>query len=145
MFQFTIQAAKHNNFDAVCKIARNVLNSGLSADSFKKQYLKIIEDVDQIIMIAINSGHTIGFIHARRMSDMINGSYTEIVGIALLPYYQRRGGGTLLLLGVEQWSRQMLTPDIKCILNHENKAVQKLLTSCGYDENDSGVYEKTIV
>lgn len=145
MFRFTIQAAKHRDADAICKISKTVLNSELSPDELKKLYVEIIENVEQIVMIAVNSGHTVGFIHARRVRDIVLGYYTEIVAIALLPYYQDHGGGTSLLMGVEQWSRQMLTPELKCIIKNDNETVKRLLKSCSYKEKGLGVYEKTIV
>lgn len=145
MFRFTIQAAKHSNVDAVCRIASTVLHSEIPPDKLKRLYVEIIEDVEQIVMIAVNSGHAAGFIHARRVNDLVYGNYTEIAAIALLPYYQKHGGGTSLLLGVEQWSSQMLTSELKCIPKTENIAMKQLLTVCGYKKNVSGVFEKTIV
>ena len=145
MFHFTVQAAKHINADAVCKIADTVLHSEIPFDRLKRLYVEILEDVEQIVMVAVNSAHTVGFIHARRVSDLVYGSRAEIVTVALLPYYQRRGGGTALLFGVEQWSRQMLITDLKCAPKSDNEAVKHLLKRCGYIENELGVYEKTII
>ena len=145
MFQFTIRAAKHSDAEAVCRIAGTVLNSELPPDMLKRLYAKIIEDVEQIVMVAINSAHTVGFIHARQVKDLVLGKYTEIAAIALLPYYQKRGGGTSLLLGAEQWSRQMLTSKLKCIPKNDVTAIKQLLTVCGYEENVSGVLEKIII
>ena len=144
MFQFTVQAAKHKNVDAVCRISNTVLNSGLPHESLKKLYFDIIQDVEQIIMIAVNSGHTVGFAHARRVKDLVCGCYAELVTIALLPYYQRRGGGTSLMFGIEQWSRQMLTGDLRCFPKTDDPAVDRLLEGCGYIQNSSGVFEKTL-
>ena len=145
MFRFTIQAAQHSDVNAVCKIASTVLNSELPPDKLKQLYFEIIENVEQIILLAVNSAHTVGFIHARRVNDLVCGSYTGIVSIAFLPYYQRHGGGTELLYGVEEWSRQMLTPKLKCVLKSDNEAVRQLLKSGGYTESSPQNYEKTIV
>lgn len=145
MFRFTVQAAKHSDANAVCKIASTVLNPKIPPAKMKRQFFKIIEDIEQIVMVAVNSAHTVGFIHARRMDDLVYGSYTEIVTIALLPYYQKRGGGTSLLMGVEQWSRQMLITDLKCIKKINNIAADHLLKGCGYTQNPLGVFEKTII
>ena len=145
MFRFTVQAARHCNANAVCRITKEVLHSEMPPDTIRKLYFEIIEDVEQIIMIAVNSAHTVGFIHARIVNELVLGRYTEIVDIALLPYYQRHGGGTSLVLGVEQWSRQMLAPNIKCNLKSDNGAVKALLQGCGYVENGLGAFEKTIV
>ena len=145
MFQFTVLAAKHSDAEAICKISKSVLNSDIPPDELKSLYVEMIENVEQIVMIAVNSGHTVGFVHAKRVRDLVLGVYTDIAAIALLPYYQKRGGGTSLLLGVEQWSRQMLTPELKCILKNDNEAVKRLLKSCGYIDNSFGVFEKTIV
>ena len=145
MFKFIVKAAKHSDADAVCRIAATVMNSEIPPDRLKKVFLDIIENVDQIIMIAINSTHTVGFVHARHVRDLVLGDHTEISTIALLPYYQRRGGGTSLLLGVEQWSRQMLITKLRCSLNNDNLAAKQLLTGCGYLEKDQRVFEKTIV
>ena len=143
MFKFTVQAAKHSDADAVCNIARSVLNSEIPPDKLKKLYFEMIEDIGQIVMTAVNSGHIVGFIHARHVRDLVIGDHTEIVAIALLPYYQKRGGGTSLVLSVEQWSRQMLTPDIRC--RSDNIAVKHLLKDCGYTQNGNETFEKTIV
>lgn len=145
MFHFTVRAAKHSDINAMCKISQGVLGSSLQLENLEKLYIDIIEDVEQIVMVAVHSGHAAGFIHARRVNDLVCGCYTEIVTIALLPYYQRRGAGTLLVLGVEQWSSQMGTPNIKCVLKSDNEAVKVLLQSCGYVENGFGAFEKTIV
>ena len=145
MFQFTVQSANHSNVEAVCKISRKVLNSPLQIERMRRIYVEIIEDIEQIVMIAVHAGKAVGFIHAHRVNDLLCGTYSEISNVALLPYYQRRGAGTLLVLGVEQWSRQMITPDLKCILKSENEAVAALLKGCGYVENGLGAFEKTIV
>lgn len=145
MLHFTIQSAKRGDAEAVSKISEKVLEASISHDELKNLFLEIIEDVEQIIMTAINSAHTVGYIHARRVKDLVFGSYTELVSIALYPYYQKQGAGTSLLMGVEQWSRQMLTPKIKCIPRCDNEGMRRLLISCGYNENEHGIFEKTVV
>lgn len=145
MFHFTIRAAKHSDLNAVCKISQKVLSSALPFDELEKLYVNIIEDIEQIIMVAEHSGHVTGFIHAKRASDLTFGTYTEIVEIAMLPYYQRHGASKSLIFAVEKWSSQMVASNIKCILKSENEAVKALLLSCGYVETGLGAFEKTIV
>lgn len=145
MLHFTIQSAGLGEAEAICKISKKVLNTELSRDEIKRLFEEIFEDVEQIIMTAINSAHTVGFVHARRVKDFVRGSYTEIVSIGIYPYYQKQGAGTSLLLGVEQWSRQMLTPELKCIPPRDNEGMRRLLTGCGYVENGQGIFEKSIV
>lgn len=145
MFQFTVRAADHFDVNAICKITQRVFDPSFDETELRKLCIGIIEDIEQIVMVAVNSNHVVGFIHARRVTDMIFGSYTEISEIAMLPYYQRRGGGTSLVFGVEQWSSQMLTNKIKCILKSQNEAVKALLQGCGYVENGFGAFEKTTV
>lgn len=143
MFRFTIRAAKHGDINTICKISQRVLANQL--EDPEKLYVNIIEDVEQIVMVAVHSGHAAGFIHARRVSDMTLGTYTEIAEIAMLPYYQRCGGSKSLIFAVEKWSSQMVTPNLKCILKSKNEAVKTLLLSCGYVENGFGAFDKTIV
>lgn len=145
MFQFTVRAADHFDVNAICKITQKVFDPSIDEDELKRLCVGIIEDIEQIVMVAVNSNHVVGFIHARRVTDMIFGRYTEISEIAMLPYYQRRGGGSSLVFGVEQWSSQMLTNKIKCILKSQNEAVKALLLKCGYVENGLGAFEKTII
>lgn len=145
MFHFTVRAAKHSDINAVCKISQKVLGSALQLENLEKLYVNMIEDIEQIVMVAVHSGHVAGFIHARCVSDMTFGTYTEIIEIAMLPYYQRRGGSKALIFAIEQWSGQMGTPNIKCVLKSDNEAVKALLQSCSYVENGFGAFEKTIV
>lgn len=145
MFHFTIRAARHKDIADIYKICQDVLNVPLSPEKMTKVYVDIIEDTEQIVMLAVHAKRTVGFIHARRVNDLLLGTYSEIINIALKPYYQKRGAGTFLVLGVEQWSRQMVTPYLKCTLKSENAAVTALLKSCGYAENSPGAFEKTIV
>lgn len=145
MFRFTVRAAKHGDINSVCKISQKVLGSALQLEVLEKLYVNIIEDIEQIVMVAIHSEHTVGFIHAKRVSDLTFGTYTEISEIAMLPYYQRRGGSASMIFAVEQWSSQMVTTNLKCLLKSENEAVKALLLSCGYVENGFGAFEKTIV
>lgn len=145
MLQFTIQAAKHKDAKAVCRICGEVLSPELSPDKTEAMFTKIIEDLDQIVMVAFTSGHVAGFIHARQVRDLVLGQYVEIVRIAMSEYYQRKSGGTSLIFGVEQWCSQMQNHKVRCFLKSENEAMRSLLTRCGYQENGVGAFEKYIV
>lgn len=145
MLHFTIRAAEHNDTKAVCRICGEVLSPELSPDDTEAMFTKIIEDIDQIVMVAFISGHVCGFIHARRVSDILLGQYVEIVHVAMSEYYQRKSGGTSLIFGVEQWCAQMQDHKTMCFLKSENEAMRSLLTRCGYRENSVGAFEKYIV
>lgn len=145
MFRFNIMAAKHSNAKGVCNVAQRVLGAELPPEKMQKLFVEIIEDVEQIIMIAVHSGHTVGFVHARIVRDLVCGRYTEIVGIALLPYFRKRGCGISLMFAAEQWSSQMLVNKLQCNLKSDNETVKSLLIKCGYLENGLGAFEKTIV
>lgn len=145
MFRFTIQAAKHKDAKAVCRICGEVLTSEISPEITGAMFTKIIEDIEQIVMVAFISGHVAGFIHARIVRDLVLGQYVEIVNIAMAEYYQRKGGGTSLVQGVEQWCCQMQNHKTMCFLKSENEAMRSLLTRCGYLENSVGAFEKYIV
>lgn len=145
MLHFKIQAAKHKDAKAVCRICGEVLSSELPPEKITEMLTEIVEDAEQIIMVAFISGHVAGFIHARLMRDLVLGEYAEIVQIAMAEYYQRKGGGTSLVLGVEQWCSQMRRDKTICFLKSENEAMRSLLTRCGYRENTVGAFEKNIV
>lgn len=145
MFHFTIQAAVHKNVCALCAIRERVLGVSLSPEHLKRIYFEIIEDAEQIILLAFHSRKTVGYIHARRVNDFSCGEFTEISEIALLPYYQKRGAGTFLVLGVEQWARQMAVRVMKCNLKSDNEAMKALLKGCGFSESGLGAFEKTII
>lgn len=145
MFHFTIQAAVHKNVGALCTIRERVLGVSFPPERLKRIYFEIIEDVEQIVLLAFHSRKTVGYIHARRVNDFSSGEFTEISEIALLPYYQKRGAGTFLVLGVEQWGRQMALRAMKCNLKSDNEAMKALLKGCGFSESCPGAFEKTIV
>lgn len=143
--RFTIQAAKHKDSKAVCRICGEVLSSELPQEKTAEMFTEIIEDAEQIVMVAFISGHVAGFIHARLVRDLVLGEYAEIVSIAMAEYYQRKGGGTSLVFGVEQWCGQMRKHRTICFLKSENEAMRSLLTRCGYRETGVGAFEKYIV
>lgn len=145
MFHFLVKAAKHRDIAAVCRLSQKILNPTIPLKELEKLYVGIIEDIEQIVMVAARSGHMAGFIHARRVSDLTSGTYTEINEIAILPYYQGRGCADLLISAIEQWSSQMVTPKIKCIIKSYDEAVKALLQNRGYVDNGFGAFEITIV
>ena len=122
-----------------------MLGSELPPDKMDKIFTQIIDDVGQIILVAVTSGHVAGFIHAREVRDLTLGRYVEIVEIAMLEYYQRSGGASSLIYGVEQWCCQMRTHKTVCILKSENDAMRSLLISCGYREYGIVAFEKYLV
>lgn len=142
---FTIQAAKHKDAKAVSRICGEVLSPELPPDKTEAMFTKIIEDLDQIVMVAFTSGHVAGFIHARQVRDLVLGQYVEIVRIAMSEYYQRKSGGSSLIFGAEQWCGQMRNHKMMCFLKSKNEAMRSLLTRCGYRENSVGAFEKYIV
>lgn len=145
MLHFTIRAAEHNDVKAVCRICGETLSPEIQQDKIATMFTKIIEDVEQIAMVAFISGHVCGFIHARLVRDLVLGEYAEIVNISMSEFYQRKSGGTSLIFGVEQWCSQMQRHKMICFLKSENEAMRSLLTKCGYQENTVGAFEKYIV
>lgn len=145
MLHFTIRAAEHNDAKAVCRICGEVFSPEIQQDEMLQIFTKIIEDVEQIVMVAFISGHVCGFIRARLVRDLVLGEYAEIVNIAMSEYYQRKGGGTSLVFGVEKWCMQMRRHKTICFLKSENEAMRSLLKRCGYLENSVGAFEKYIV
>lgn len=144
MLHFTIRAAEHKDAKAVCRICTETLSPEIHPDEMTKMFTAIIEDVEQIVMVAFISGHVCGFIHARLVRDIVRGEYAEIVNLAMSEYYQRKNGGTSLIFGVEQWCSQMQRHKSICFLKSENDAMRSLLTKCGYRENSVGAFEKYV-
>lgn len=145
MLHFTIRAAEHNDAKAVCRICGETLSPEIGQDEMANMFTKIIEDLEQIVMVAFISGHVCGFIHARLTQDLVLGEFAQIEKIAMSEYYQRKSGGTSLILGVEQWCSQMQRHKSICFLKSENEAMRSLLTKCGYLENSVGAFEKYII
>lgn len=145
MFHFTARPAVHADMKAVCKICRDALNTELPQKELERVYTEIIEDVSQMVMVSVHSGHVAGFIHARRVFDMVLGEHAEIVSAAMNPYYRGKGGGKLMLAGIEAWSSQMLAPKIICVLKSENEVFKTLLQNNGYVRGGFGAFEKTLV
>lgn len=145
MLHFTIRAAELNDAKAVCRICGEALSPEIQQDEMSEMFTGIIEDVEQIVMVAFISRHVCGFIHARLVRDLVLGEYAEIVNIAMREFYKRKSGGMSLVFGVEQWCSQMQRHKIICFLKSENEAMRSLLTKCGYQENGFGAFEKNIV
>ena len=144
MFNFKVRSASHADKNAVCRIAASIPGHALTPKELDRIYTEIIEDISQIVMVSVHSGHAAGFIHARHEFDMVYGECIEIVSIAMNPYYQNRGGEAMLLAALEKWSGQMLVPRIVYVLKGEDEAVKALLKSKGYVDNGSSAFEKTI-
>ncbi len=144
MFRFDIQTAHHKDVVGICKIISRVMTTELSQKQLEEMYTEIIEDIGQIVIIARHARVVAGYIRARRLKDFSRGCYAEISEIALLPYYQRRGGGTELVYGVEKWGGQMLIPKIICNLQSDNEGASALLKKCRFIETRSGAFEKII-
>ena len=144
MFRFEIRAACHKDIVGICKIIRRVMDTDISDKRLEEIYTGIVEDINEIIMIAKHARVVAGYIRARRLKDFSRGYYAEISEIALLPYYQRRGGGTDLVYGVEKWGGQMLIPKIICNLQSDNEGAAALLKKCRFVETRPGAFEKTI-
>lgn len=145
MYHFTVEIAKYKHINTVCRINETVFGSTKLADIRRNIFIEIIEDIEQVILIAKNGNNFAGYIHARHQKDLSNGYYVDIAEIAMTPYYQNHGGGTKLVLGVEQWSRQTLYNLLKCRFHNDNIAMKALLEGCGYSNNGYGEFEKTIV
>ncbi len=144
MFNFKIRQATHADKNAICRIAANSIKSPLAQEELYRLYTEIIEDISQVVMVFVHSGHVAGFIHARRVCDMICGEHIEIVEIAVNPYYQNRGGEELLLAALEKWSCQMLIPRMTSVIKVETETIKEIFQNCGFTINGFGDFEKTI-
>lgn len=145
MYHFVVEIAGYEHIDSVCRINEAVFGSKLPLDFRKNFFVEIIEDVEQVILIIKNGKNLAGYLHARHQMSLRDGYYVDIAEIAISPYYRKQGGGTELIFGVEQWSRQTLYELLKCSFHSENIAMKALLEGCGYSKNRFGEFEKTII
>lgn len=145
MHNFIIRYANHKDLNGICSLAKKCFDLNVKDSELRANVSSILDDLQQAVLVVINSSHIVGFIHARYVQNIMSGNYTEISEMGVLPYYQRRKCGTKLVLSVEKWCESMAVHNIKCILKSANPAVEALLIKCGYTKNCDCAFEKTIV
>lgn len=143
MFRYKVRPAGVADFTAVYKMNERLLGSAVPKKVAERVYRNTLMDADQAVLVIIHSGHAVGYIHARQVTNLLGEIYTEIAGIAVYDYYVDKNACTELVNAAVKWSAQMLSASVR--INEYSVGLKKKLLDIGFRENDRGGLEKIII
>ncbi|HGM9173152.1 TPA: N-acetyltransferase family protein [Streptococcus pyogenes] len=80
----------------------------VSLDLLERQYERLIEDCHHYFLAYADkdTNQLLGYVHAERYETLYASDGINLLGLAVLPAYQRRGIGSALLRALESQARQ---------------------------------------
>ncbi len=102
------------------------------ATAEKLQMLADREDL--CILLAIEDGHTVGYIHLCDYDTLYFPHMKNVLGVIVLPEYRRRGVASRLLAAGEAWARETGAAGIRLDSGAERTPAHECYQKAGFTE-----------
>lgn len=115
---------------------RNVCEFGLGypcETTLVKHRLENLQAGEEIVFVAEINGTVVGFVHADKYRCLYYETALNILGLAVLPAWQKQGLGTQLINAVEDWAKENQIHVIRLNSGASRTNAHRFYRSLGYD------------
>ncbi len=112
MYKFSVRPAVDQDAASIFRINNAFEGIGLFLEETQSMLREIISDETSVVLVAVNSGHVVGYVHAVDISSLMESRYVEIVGLGINAYYREKGAAIALLRAIQKWAEQMTAKKI---------------------------------
>ncbi|WMJ22359.1 GNAT family N-acetyltransferase [Paludicola sp. MB14-C6] len=128
-----IRRVTSDDYMDIYNINKESLGYDYSEDKTKMQLEKIMQLQSNIIFVAQQENHVIGYIHLSEYENTYHDSLKNIVTFAVAKNYQNHGVGEKLITAAEEWAKESGSRGIRLVTGHERKAARKFYAKHGYE------------
>ncbi|MGM0124231.1 hypothetical protein IGI37_001605 [Enterococcus sp. AZ194] len=108
-----VRKARITDWQALHYLCTKELGYPVSENQLKQQLGKILADQTQLILVAENFGHVLGYVHLSDYQTLYFSSLKNVMGLAVLSQYQGKKIGTTLIQAAEQWAKEQKASGIR--------------------------------
>ncbi len=134
MRDFTVRKAVPSDTLDIYNINKNSLGYDYDCEKQKRKIEGVLRDPTQALFVACADEKVVGYIHLVNYDVVYADNYKNVMGLAVLEAYKRRGIGTALLQTAEKWAKENGACGIRLCSGAERAEAHRFYTANGYTE-----------
>ena len=139
----TVRLAEIEDAAALAQISRDALGYDCTAELVKKKLEKL--DLRRETVFVAEEDKVIGFVHVEKYDVLYMDTIANILGLAVLTEYRRRGMASLLMNAAENWAKQNGAIGVRLNSGGTRTGAHEFYRSIGYDNEKTQIrFLKTI-
>ena len=133
----TVRPAKIEDAAAIAEICCDSLGYDCTAELVKKK-LKMLDLSREAVFVA-EEDKVIGFVHVEKYDVLYMDTLANILGLAVLAEYRRRGAATLLMNAAEEWAKENGAIGVRLNSGGTRTGAHEFYRSIGYDSEKTQI------
>lgn len=134
MHDFTVRKAASSDVPDIYNINKNSLGYDYNCAKQKRKIEVVLQDPTQALFVACADEKVVGYIHLVNYDVVYDDNYKNVMGLAVLTAYKRRGIGTALLQTAEKWAKENGACGVRLCSGAEREEAHRFYISMGYTE-----------
>lgn len=129
---FLIRACCPEDAVELAQINRLAMGYDYPVEATQKRLCQLLQSGSDRFFCAIADGRVVGYIHISDYNTLYADHMKNIMGLAVLEDYRRRGIGTALLHAAEQWAKEDGAAAVRLVSGEDRLDAHKLYERAGY-------------
>lgn len=134
MNDFSVRKAVPSDAFDIYNINKNSLGYDYDFAKQKRKIEVVLQDSTQAIFVACADEKVVGYIHLVNYDVVYADNYKNVMGLAVLKEYRRRGIGTVLLQTAEKWAKENGACGVRLCSGAERAEAHRFYIANGYIE-----------
>lgn len=134
MHDFTVRKATLSDAFDIYNINKDSLGYDYAFEKQKRKIEVVLQDPTQALFVASADEKVVGYIHLVNYDAVYADNYKNVLGLAVLQAYKRRGIGTALLQTAEKWAKENGAFGVRLCSSAEREEAHRFYSSVGYTE-----------
>lgn len=130
---FTIRKCEISDAEVICELNRSEMGYEYPLNKTRDKLSYLLKNKSNKILVATIENHVVGYIHASDYDSIYLPPLKNIMGIAVMSDYKKKGIGKALLFAVETWAKKTGACGIRLVSGAERTSAHEFYRCCGYD------------
>ena len=132
---FFIREGTVSDAGPICRLNEEEMGYSFPLEDTRRKMRQLLESGSDKIYVAVADDRVVGYVHACDYNLLYAPSMKNIMGIAVLEAYKRRGIGKALLEEVEVWARKTGCSGVRLVSGATRTGAHAFYRQCGYSGN----------
>lgn len=130
----TVRRAALEDAEAIWRLNKEVMGYDYPPEKTTGKLEKALQDPSQCILVAELEETVAGYIHLVDYDTLYFPHMKNVLALAVLPVYRRRGAASALLAEGERWARESGAAGIRLVSGAQREGAHACYRENGYEE-----------
>lgn len=129
---WVLRRARASDAPALAQLCSGSMGYAAGEGQVRRRLEGLLPDDSQLLLVAEAQGRVVGYLHAQSYQVLYAPAMKNILGLAVLPQWRRRGIASALLTAAEEWARGTGAEAVRLCSGEERAGAHAFYRARGY-------------